>query len=40
MTAEEAALDLSAKADQFVVFVTADTNRLGVLFKRQDGNFA
>jgi putative sigma-54 modulation protein len=39
MTAEEAALDLSAKADQFVVFRDADTNRLGVLFKRQDGNF-
>ncbi len=39
MTAEEAALDLSAKTDQFVVFRDADTNRLGVLFKRQDGNF-
>ncbi len=39
MTAEEAALDLSAKSDQFVVFRDADTNRLGVLFKRQDGNF-
>jgi putative sigma-54 modulation protein len=39
MTAEEAALNLSAKADQFVVFRDADTNRLGVLFKRQDGNF-
>ena len=39
MTAEEAALALSAKTDQFVVFRDADTNRLGVLFKRQDGNF-
>ena len=39
MTAEEAALDLSARADHFVVFRDADTNRLGVLFKRQDGNF-
>jgi len=39
MTAEEAALVLSAKTDQFVVFRDADTNRLGVLYKRQDGNF-
>ena len=39
MTAEEAALDLGARADHFVVFRDADTNRLGVLFKRQDGNF-
>lgn len=39
MTAEEAALELTAKTDQFVVFRDADTNRLGVLFKRQDGNF-
>ena len=39
MTAEEAALDLSGRTDQFVVFRDADTNRLGVLYKRQDGNF-
>jgi putative sigma-54 modulation protein len=39
MTAEEAAMDLSARTDQFVVFRDADTNRLGVLYKRQDGNF-
>ncbi len=39
MTAEEAALDLSAKPDHFVVFRDADTNRVGVLYKRQDGNF-
>lgn len=39
MTPEEAALDLSARADHFVVFRDADTNRLGVLYKRQDGNF-
>src|SRR3989441_6958696 len=39
MTAEEAALELSGRADQFVVFRDADTNRLGVLYKRQDGNF-
>ena len=39
MTAEEAALDLSARVDHFVVFRDADTNRVGVLYKRQDGNF-
>ena len=39
MTAEEAALDLADKADQFVVFRDSDTNRLGVLYKRRDGNF-
>ena len=39
MTAEEAALDLSGTADNFVVFRDADTNRVGVLYKRQDGNF-
>jgi len=39
MTAEEAALSLSATNDHFVVFRDADTNRVGVLYKRQDGNF-
>ncbi len=39
MTAEEAALSLSASNDHFVVFRDADTNRVGVLYKRQDGNF-
>jgi len=39
MTAEEAALELSGGADHFVVFRDADTNRVGVLYKRQDGNF-
>jgi len=39
MTAEEAALDLSAKPDNFIVFRDADTSRVGVLYKRQDGNF-
>lgn len=33
MTAEEAAMDLSDRTDQFVVFRDADTNRLGVLIK-------
>ena len=39
MTAEEAALRLSAESDQFVVFRDADTGRLGVLYKRKDGNY-
>jgi putative sigma-54 modulation protein len=39
MTAEEAALRLSGETDQFLVFRDADTARLGVLYKRTDGNF-
>lgn len=39
MTAEEAALRLSDVTDQFIVFRDADTNRLGVIYKRKDGNF-
>lgn len=39
MTADEAALQLSAADDQFLVFRDADTNRLGVLYKRKDNNF-
>jgi ribosome hibernation promoting factor len=39
MTAEEAALRLSHETDQFVVFRDADTGRLGVLYKRKDGNY-
>jgi len=39
MTAEEAAMELASSPDNFIVFRDADTNRLGVLYKRQDGNF-
>lgn len=39
MTAEEAAMRLTSETDQFVVFRDADTDRLGVLYKRRDGNF-
>src|ERR1700752_613121 len=39
MTAEEAALRLSGEADQFLVFRDADTDRLGVIYKRKDGNY-
>ena len=38
MTAEEAALRLSDE-DQFLVFRDADTSRLGVIYKRKDGNY-
>ncbi len=39
MTVEEAALRLSSELDQFVVFRDADTQRVGVLYKRKDGDF-
>ena len=39
MTAEEAALRLTGETDQFLVFRDADTQRLGVLYKRKDGNY-
>lgn len=39
MTAEEAAMRLSGEKDQFLVFRDADTERLGVLYKRTDGNY-
>jgi len=39
MTAEEAALQVSSETDQFIVFRDADTQRIGVLYKRKDGNF-
>jgi putative sigma-54 modulation protein len=39
MTAEEAALALSGEDDQFLVFRDADTQRVGVMYKRKDGNY-
>jgi putative sigma-54 modulation protein len=39
MTAEEAALQLDSEDDQFLVFRDADTNRIGVIYKRKDGNY-
>ncbi len=39
MTAEEAALRLSEDSNQFLVFRDADTERIGVLYKRSDGNY-
>jgi len=39
MTAEEASLRLSGEPDQFLVFRDADTQRVGVIYKRKDGNY-
>lgn len=39
MTPEEAALRLSEDSNQFLVFRDADTNRIGVIYKRKDGNY-
>lgn len=39
MTAEEAAMRLSEDSNQFLVFRDADTDRIGVLYKRSDGNY-
>lgn len=39
MTAEEASMRLSEEQDQFLVFRDADTQRLGVIYRRKDGNY-
>ena len=39
MTPEEAATQITATGEQFVVFRDAETNRTGVVYKRKDGNF-
>ncbi|MEW6212206.1 MAG: sigma 54 modulation/S30EA ribosomal C-terminal domain-containing protein, partial [Acidobacteriota bacterium] len=39
MTPEEAALILTDSDDQFIVFRDAETNRVGVIYNRTDGNF-
>jgi ribosome hibernation promoting factor len=39
MTPEEAALELADSKDQFIVFRDAETNRIGVIYHRTDGNF-
>ncbi len=39
MTPEEAAIILADSEDQFIVFRDAETNRVGVLYGRTDGNF-
>jgi putative sigma-54 modulation protein len=39
MTAEEAATIVEDSPDQFIVFRDSETSRVGVLYKRKDGNF-
>ncbi len=39
MTPEEAAMRLSEDVNQFLVFRDSDTNRVGVLYKRNNGDF-
>ena len=39
MTPEEAAIILADSNDQFIVFRDAETNKVGVLYNRTDGNF-
>jgi putative sigma-54 modulation protein len=39
MTPEEAATIIGDSADQFIVFRDAETSKVGVLYKRRDGNF-
>ena len=39
MTPEEAMLQVASVAEQFLVFRDAETERIGVMYKRKDGNF-
>lgn len=39
MTPEEAVLRVDEAAEQFLVFRNAETNRVGVIYKRKDGNY-
>jgi putative sigma-54 modulation protein len=39
MTPEEAAMILADSDDQFIVFRDSETNKIGVLYNRKDGNF-
>jgi len=39
MTPEEAATIVGDSPDQFIVFRDAETSKVGVLYKRKDGNF-
>ncbi|HEY0005797.1 MAG TPA: ribosome-associated translation inhibitor RaiA [Pyrinomonadaceae bacterium] len=39
MTPEEAALRLTDEPEQFLVFRDSETQRIGVVYKRKDGNF-
>jgi len=39
MTPEEAMLRVEEASEQFIVFRDAETDRVGVIYKRRDGNF-
>jgi len=39
LTPEEAAMEVTESDDQFLVFRDAETDRIGVIYKRKDGNF-
>jgi putative sigma-54 modulation protein len=39
MTPEEAMLLVADAPEQFLVFRNAETERVGVMYKRKDGNF-
>jgi putative sigma-54 modulation protein len=39
MTPEEAVVHINDAPDQFIVFRDSETNRIGVVYKRKDGNF-
>jgi putative sigma-54 modulation protein len=39
MTPEEAMLSVAAAPEQFLVFRDAETDRVGVIYKRKDGNY-
>ena len=39
LTPDEALSEVAASPDQFLVFRDAETDRIGVLYKRKDGNF-
>jgi putative sigma-54 modulation protein len=39
MTPEEAIIQVEATADQFLVFRDAENDRVGVIYKRKDGNY-
>lgn len=39
MTAEEAAMQLSEAENQFLVFRNAESDRISIIYKKQDGNY-
>jgi putative sigma-54 modulation protein len=39
MTPEEAMMEVASDSEQFLVFRDAETERVGVIYKRKDGNF-